>query len=67
MLVNDHTSCSELYVFVIVVDNATLRELRVNGNDIGDDGMAMILEALQSNKALTELYVHECGISMKGS
>ena len=55
------------YVSVTIIDDATLRELRVNENDIGDDGMAVVAEALQNNKALAELYVHKCGISMKGN
>ena len=40
--------------------------LNVSNNDIGDDGMAVISEALQHNKSLTALEVWECGLSVKG-
>ena len=45
----------------------TLQELCINGNDISDDGMAVISEALQHNKSLTTLEVAECGLSVKGT
>ena len=35
-------------------------------NDIGDEGMAMISEALQHNTSLTILVVEKCGLSVKG-
>ena len=41
--------------------------LNVSHNDIGDDGMAVILEALQHNKSLTILGVTKCGLSVKGT
>ena len=41
--------------------------LDVHENDIGDDGMAVISEALQNNKSLTKLSVSECGLSVKGN
>jgi len=43
-----------------------LKVLNVLGNDIGDDGMAVILEALQHNKSLTKLVVARCGLLVKG-
>ena len=46
--------------------NATLRVLHINWNDIGDDGMAVISEALQHNKSLTTLEVANCALSLKG-
>ena len=45
----------------------TLRELDVSGNDIGDEGMAIISEVLQHNKSLTTLRVERCGLSVKGT
>ena len=45
----------------------TLQYLDMRGNDIGDDGMAVISEALQHNKSLTKLMVSECGLSVKGT
>ena len=52
---------------VIITGSATLRVLDVNNNDIGDDGMAVISEALQHNKSLTTLEVVKCGLSVKGT
>ena len=52
---------------VIIIDSATLRVLDVSRNDIGDDGMAVISEALQNSKSLTKLNVGECGLSVKGN
>ena len=58
-----------MFVFyaVIIIDSATLRMLQVSWNDIGDDGMAVISEALQDNKSLTTLNVYKCGLSVKGN
>ena len=52
---------------VIITGSATLRVLAVSSNDIGDDGMAVISEALQHNKSLTTLVVAQCGLSVKGT
>ena len=52
---------------VIITGSATLRVLNVGYNYIGDDGMAVISEALQHNKSLTTLKVSECGLSVKGT
>ena len=52
---------------VIITGSATLRVLDVSLNYIGDDGMAVISEALQHNKSLTTLRVVECWLSVKGT
>ena len=39
----------------------------MDSNDIGDDGLAEISEALQHNKSLTTLRVGQCGLSVKGT
>ena len=52
---------------VIITGSAILRVLDVSFNDIGDDGMAVISEALQHNKSLTILSVQLCGLSVKGT
>ena len=52
---------------VIITGSATLRVLDVSHNDIGDDGMTVISEAIQHNKSLTELWVWQCGLSVKGT
>ena len=52
---------------VIITGSATLRVLDVSINDIGDDGITVISEALQHNKSLTTLKVAKCGLSVKGT
>ena len=52
---------------VIITGSVTLRVLNVSVNDIGDEGMAAISEALQHNKSLTTLVVGRCGLSVKGT
>ena len=52
---------------VIITGSSTLRVLNVSHNDIGDDWMAVISEALQHNKSLTTLRVESCGLSVKGT
>ena len=67
-----------IYVIVMIITGAvyisqllnvthTLQELFMSWNDIGDDGMKVISEALQHNKSLTTLWVKECGLSMQGT
>ena len=36
-------------------------------NDIGDDGILLVVDGLRCNNALTKLDVAECGISVKGA
>ena len=52
---------------VIITGSTTLRELNVSFNQIGDNGMSLITEGLQSNKMLTMLNVSWCGLSVKGT
>ena len=52
---------------IIITGSATLRVLDVSRNDIGDEGMGIISEALQHNKSLTKLVVLNCGLSVKGT
>ena len=52
---------------VIIIDSATFRVLDVSSNDIGDDGMTVISEALQNSKSLTKLDVCRCGLSVQGN
>ena len=51
----------------LLVGNCTLQVLSVAGNNIGDDGISVIVEQLQHNTTLTELHVIGCGLSVKGS
>ena len=51
---------------VIIAGSTTLRELDISYNDIGDNGISVITEGLQSNKILTKLNVSGCRFSLKG-
>ena len=52
---------------IIITGSATLRMLNIGLNNIGDEGMAILSEALQHNKSLTTLEVAGCGLSVKGT
>ena len=52
---------------VIITGSTTLRELNVSSNQIGDNGISLITEGLQSNKMLTKLNVSVCDLSVKGT
>ena len=54
-------------MFTVITGSATLRVLNVKDNYIGDEGMAIISEALQHNKSLTRLGVKQCGLSVTGT
>ena len=56
-----------VYISQLLNVTSTLQCLDMNYNDIGDEEMAMISEALQHNKSLTTLWVGECGLSVKGT
>jgi len=56
-----------VYISQLLNVTHTLQDLDMSYNDIGDDGMGIISEALRHTKSLTELGVQECGLSMKGT
>ena len=56
-----------VYISQLLNVTTTLQCLVMSRNDIGDVEMAIISEALQHNKSLTELWVSRCGLSVKGS
>ena len=56
-----------VYISQLLNVTHTLQVLNMNFNDIGDDGMAVISEALQHNKSLTTLMVRGCELSVKGT
>ena len=56
-----------VYISQLLNVTHALQELDMGHNDIGDDGMAVISEALQHNKSFTTLRVEECGLSVKGT
>ena len=39
----------------------------MRGNEIGDDGILLIVDGLQCNNTLTKLSVGMCGLSVKGT
>ena len=47
--------------------NHSLEQFYAGRNNIGDDGISVILEQLQHITTLTTLYVAECGLSVKGN
>ena len=55
------------YISQLLNVTHTLQELNIGDNNIGDDGIAVISEALQHNKSCTTLRVQKCGLSAKGS
>ena len=56
-----------VYISQLLNVTHTFQELDMSVNDIGDDGMAVISEALQHSKSLTTLGVVKCGLSVKGT
>ena len=56
-----------VYISQLLNVTHTLQALDMSYNDIGDEGMAVISEALQHNKSFTALGVVECGLSVKGT
>ena len=56
-----------VYISQLLNVTHTLQDLYMSYNYIGDDGMAVISEALQHNKSLTILEVESCGLSVKGT
>jgi len=55
-----------MFTFVII-GSVTLRELNVSLNVIGDNGISVITEGIQSNKTLAKLNVSGCGLSVEGT
>ena len=52
------------YNTVIITGSPSLRVLDVGGNNIGDDGIALCLQHINT---LTELIVWDCELSVKGA
>ena len=48
----------------MITGSPSLRVLDVRGNNIGDDGISLCLQHINT---LTELIVDQCGLSVKGS
>ena len=56
-----------VYISQLLNVTHTLQDLDMSFNDIGDEGVAVISEALQHNKSLTTLSLLDCGLSVKGT
>ena len=55
------------YISQLLNVTHTLQGLYIGYNNIGDDGIAVISEALQHNKSFAKLDVRQCGLSAKGT
>ena len=51
----------------LLMRNHSLKKFNVCYNNIGDDGISVIVEQLQHITTLTTLDVVECGLSVKGN
>ena len=51
----------------MITDSTTLKELNINYNDIGDDGISVVAEVFQHSNMISKLEVKECGLMTKGS
>ena len=51
----------------MLMENKNLTHLNIGNNHIGNDGVQQVTEALQQNNTLTNLWLHDCGISVRGS
>ena len=49
------------------MENKNLIHLNISSNDISDDGVRHVTEGLQQNDTLTELWLDDCKISVKGN
>ena len=47
--------------------NNSLQKLVMYRNDIGDNGILLVVDGLQCNNILTALDVAKCGLSVKGT
>ena len=56
-----------MYINQLLDITPKLQYLNIGNNDIGDEGIAIISEALQHNKSVTTLKVVNCGLSVKGT
>ena len=56
-----------VYISQLLNVTHTLQALDMSYNDIGDEGMAVISEALQHNKSLIRLSIGQCRLSVKGT
>ena len=56
-----------MYLSQLLNVTHALQDLSIDGNNISDDGMAVISEALHHKKSLTTLNVFRCGLSVKGT
>ena len=55
------------YIKKMLMENKNLTNLSISENDIDDDGVRHVTEGLQQNDTLTELWLSDCKISVKGN
>ena len=51
----------------LLMASYSLQNLVVSFNNIGDDGISVMVEQLQHITTLTTLYVSKCGLLVKGN
>ena len=49
------------------METSKLDFLHIGKNNIGDDGMKLIMEGLQKNTTMTILKAYDCGFSVEGT
>ena len=49
------------------MENNKLQHLNIGNNNITDDGVRYVTEGVQHNDTLTELWLWDCKISVKGN
>ena len=54
------------YIKIMLMENNQLQHLDISHNNINDDGMRQITEALQYNNTLAELVTRRCHFSVEG-
>ena len=59
-------STGAIVISKLLKDNHVIRNLYMNHNNIGDDGIAAIATAL-TNSTVRELWVNNCGITLTGA
>lgn len=53
--------------YCMLAANKRLQTLEIGHNNIGNDGISMIIRMLQQNDSLLKLMMQKCGFSSKGN
>ena len=55
-----------MYIRDLLRTTSSLEILDMSCNNVGDDGMSVILKELEHNNILTGFKIENCGLSVKG-